>query len=99
MSSVAEPRRDEDARSEPDAGSTAGEAGEDELAALAAMLATPTRPRAVDDEGEELFALDLTDEREVLVALPRQRDEFTCPQCFLVMHVSRQVGDICRDCS
>ncbi len=78
----------------------AEEAGTDEVAALAAMLAVPARPHhdELDDE-DETFPVVRHEHDVVTAALPRQRDEFTCPLCFLVVHRSRRVGDVCRDCS
>ena len=52
----------------------------------------------------ELPGADLSDESLTVRVLPRQADEFTCSQCFLVHHrsqLAREVGGqpICRDCA
>lgn len=86
----------------------AEEAGTDEVAALASMLARPAHVPAqriadLDDDDEVEFdntrsRADTGDDDDAAV-LPRQRDEFTCPRCFLVGHVSRRVGAVCADCA
>ena len=55
-------------------------------------------------ESLELPGADLSDESLTVRVLPRQADEFTCSQCFLVHHrsqLAREVGGqpICRDCA
>ncbi|WP_034091797.1 DUF4193 domain-containing protein [Streptacidiphilus albus] len=61
----------------------------------------------VDDfdaaEGLELPGADLSDEELAVRVLPKQEDEFTCTNCFLVHHRSQlaRMKDgqpICRDC-
>jgi hypothetical protein len=75
------------------------EAGTDEVTALAAMIAAPVRPHGLDfDEDDEPLPSTRDDQDGPTVVLPRQRDEFTCPHCHLVMHLSRRIGDVCRDC-
>lgn len=84
------------------------EAGTDEVAALASMLARPTHVPAQrsadfddDDDGEfgETRSRANKDADVDTAVLPRQRDEFTCPRCFLVGHVSRRVGAVCAECA
>jgi hypothetical protein len=55
-------------------------------------------------EGFELPGADLSGEELSVRVLPRQADEFTCSQCFLVHHRSQlatQAGCqmVCRDCA
>ncbi|MEI7779409.1 MAG: DUF4193 domain-containing protein [Actinomycetes bacterium] len=52
----------------------------------------------------ELPGADLSDESLTVRVIPRQADEFTCSQCFLVHHrsqLAREVGGqpVCRDCA
>ncbi len=86
-----------------DTGDRDEEAGTDEVAALASLLVpVPHVPAPRDGEDEDADpggAEDAEREPEHSVVLPRQRDEFACPRCFLVVHVSRRVGDVCRDCA
>jgi hypothetical protein len=60
------------------------------------------------DEGEngpiELPGADLSGEELTVTVLPRQADEFTCTNCFLVQHRSRLARHtrrdaICQDCA
>jgi hypothetical protein len=70
---------------------------------------TKTAARRADlEEGDhepiELPGADLSDEQLTVTVLPRQADEFTCTDCFLVQHRSRLVRhtrreSICRDCA
>lgn len=50
----------------------------------------------------DLPGSDLTDEELTVRVLPRQADEFTCTNCYLVHHRS-QLADssrvVCRDCA
>ncbi|MGL4172464.1 MAG: DUF4193 domain-containing protein [Actinomycetota bacterium] len=55
-------------------------------------------------EGFELPGADLSTEELSVRVLPRQADEFTCAECFLVKHRSQLAGEnhgqpICRECS
>jgi hypothetical protein len=55
-------------------------------------------------EGFELPGADLSGEELSVRVLPRQADEFTCSQCFLVHHrsqLAKEVGGqpVCRDCA
>lgn len=69
-----------------------------------------TRASSVDvDETEqnesfELPGADLSGEELSVRVLPRQADEFTCSQCFLVHHRSQlasegKSGPICTECA
>lgn len=79
------------------------EAGTDEVAALAAVLAPPVHVavRPEDDEEDVLSGPEPRESGRLPAAVPRQPDEFTCRRCFLVAHVSRRTRpgvDVCRDC-
>lgn len=55
-------------------------------------------------ESFELPGSDLSNEELSVRVLPRQADEFTCSQCFLVHHRSQLAKEdggrlICRDCA
>ncbi|WP_144858155.1 DUF4193 domain-containing protein [Marihabitans asiaticum] len=55
-------------------------------------------------EGFELPGADLSGEEMSVRVLPRQADEFTCTQCFLVHHRSQLAGEgssgpVCRECA
>ena len=55
-------------------------------------------------EGFELPGADLSNEELSVRVLPRQADEFTCSECFLVHHVSQLASDaggelICTECA
>ena len=55
-------------------------------------------------EGYELPGADLSNEELSVRVLPRQADEFTCSQCFLVHHRSQLASEtrgqmVCRDCA
>jgi len=69
-----------------------------------------TRVSSVDvDETEqnesfELPGADLSGEELSVRVLPRQADEFTCSQCFLVHHRSQLASEkngmmVCRECA
>lgn len=56
------------------------------------------------NESLELPGADLSNEELAVRVLPRQADEFTCSQCFLVHHRSQLAKEedgklICRDCA
>lgn len=79
------------------------EAGSDEVAALASLLTRSPHP-ATDQAGEDDDG-DLAPsvrrekvEPDPRSTLPRQRDEFLCLRCYLIVHVSRRHGEVCRDC-
>lgn len=55
-------------------------------------------------EGYELPGADLSGEELSVRVLPKQSDEFTCMECFLVRHRSQLATDkdgvlICKDCA
>ncbi|MGO1315812.1 MAG: DUF4193 domain-containing protein [Cellulomonadaceae bacterium] len=55
-------------------------------------------------EGFELPGADLSDEELSVRVLPRQADEFTCTQCFLVHHRSQLAYEkngqpVCSECA
>lgn len=55
-------------------------------------------------EGFELPGADLSGEELSVRVLPRQADEFTCSQCFLVHHRSQLASSkggvmVCRECA
>ena len=55
-------------------------------------------------EGFELPGADLSNEERSVRVLPKQNDEFTCMECFLVRHRSQLASDeggilICTDCA
>ena len=55
-------------------------------------------------ESLELPGADLSNEELAVRVLPRQADEFTCSQCFLVHHRSQLAREtngalVCRDCA
>lgn len=53
-------------------------------------------------ENLELPGADLSDRRLEIRVVPKQSDEFTCTECFLVQHIS-QLADpetgMCADCA
>jgi hypothetical protein len=56
------------------------------------------------NESLELPGADLSNEELAVRVLPRQADEFTCGQCFLVHHRSQLAKEVngqlvCRDCA
>lgn len=56
-------------------------------------------------EGFELPGADLSNEELSVRVLPKQNDEFTCSECFLVRHRSQMSPDaspdhpVCTDCA
>jgi hypothetical protein len=55
-------------------------------------------------ESLELPGADLSNEELAVRVLPRQADEFTCSQCYLVHHRSQLAREtngvlVCRDCA
>jgi hypothetical protein len=85
------------------------ELGEDSLEELKARRAEAQSGSIDVDEAElnealELPGADLSGEELSVKVLPKQEDEFTCSNCFLVHHRSRLAGEknghpICRDCA
>ncbi|AUS81481.1 DUF4193 domain-containing protein [Actinoalloteichus sp. AHMU CJ021] len=89
--------------------SEADDLAEDSLEELKARR-NEAQAAVVDvDEGEnaenfELPGADLSGEELTVKVLPKQADEFTCSQCFLVHHRSRLAEErggryVCRDCA
>lgn len=66
------------------------------------MASQVDEDEAVAAEGFELPGADLSNEELSVRVLPKQNDEFTCMECFLVRHRS-QLADaeamICTDCA
>jgi len=57
-----------------------------------------------DNESLELPGADLSNEELSVRVLPRQADEFTCTNCFLVHHRSQLAREkngemLCKDCA
>ena len=57
-----------------------------------------------DNESLELPGADLSNEELSVRVLPRQADEFTCSNCFLVHHRSQLAREkngemLCKDCA
>jgi hypothetical protein len=55
-------------------------------------------------EGFELPGADLSGEELSVRVIPKQADEFTCSQCYLVHHRSQLASDaggrlVCRECA
>ena len=55
-------------------------------------------------EGFELPGADLSGEELAVRVIPRQADEFTCTECYLVHHRSQLASDkggkmVCRECA
>lgn len=56
-------------------------------------------------EGLELPGADLSGEDLTVQVLPKQQDEFTCSNCFMVRHRSQLAGEdsqgrpVCKECS
>src|SRR3954449_7407180 len=88
---------------------TEDEAGEESIEELKARRHDKNSGKVDEDEVEaaesfELPGADLSHEELSVQVLPRQSDEFTCSQCFLVHHRSQLASDdggqlICRDCA
>ena len=83
--------------------------GEDSLEELKARRVDAQSATVDVDETEvaetfELPGADLSHEELSVQVLPRQSDEFTCSQCFLVHHRSQLAAErngemICRECA
>ncbi|MBA2716526.1 MAG: DUF4193 domain-containing protein [Propionibacteriales bacterium] len=88
---------------------TEEELNEDSLEELKARRLDKNSGKVDEDEVEaaetfELPGADLSHEELSVQVLPRQEDEFTCSNCFLVHHRSQLAGDkngqlICQDCA
>ena len=86
---------------------TEEESSEESIEELKARRHDKNSGKVDEDEAEaaesfELPGADLSHEELAVEVRPRQDDEFTCMNCFLVHHRS-QLADasrmICRDCS
>jgi hypothetical protein len=85
------------------------ELGEDSIEELKARRLDKNSGKVDEDEVEaaesfELPGADLSHEELSVQVLPRQSDEFTCSQCFLVHHRSQLASDrngqlVCLDCA
>lgn len=85
------------------------ELGEDSIEELKARRLDKNSGKVDEDEVEaaesfELPGADLSHEELSVQVLPRQSDEFTCSQCFLVHHRSQLASDrngvlVCTDCA
>ena len=88
---------------------TEEELGEDSIEELKARRLDKNSGKVDEDEVEaaesfELPGADLSHEELSVQVLPRQSDEFTCSQCFLVHHRSQLASDhdgqlVCQDCA
>jgi hypothetical protein len=85
------------------------ELNEDSIEELKARRLDKNSGKVDEDEVEaaesfELPGADLSHEELSVQVLPRQSDEFTCSQCFLVHHRSQLASErngqlICMDCA
>ena len=85
------------------------ELNEDSIEELKARRLDKNSGKVDEDEVEaaesfELPGADLSHEELSVQVLPRQSDEFTCSQCFLVHHRSQLASErngqlICKDCA
>jgi hypothetical protein len=85
------------------------ELNEDSIEELKARRHEKNSGKVDEDEVEaaesfELPGADLSHEELSVRVLPRQDDEFTCSECFLVHHRSQLASDkggvmVCRDCA
>ena len=89
---------------------TDDELNEDSLEELKSRRAEKTSGTVDEDEAEaaegfELPGADLSGEEFTVRVLPRQADEFTCAECFLVQRRNRVAftqddgSEICQDCA
>jgi len=88
---------------------TEEELNEDSIEELKARRHDKNSGKVDEDEVEaaesfELPGADLSHEELSVQVLPRQSDEFTCSQCFLVHHRSQLASDrngqlVCMDCA
>ena len=88
---------------------TDDELNEDSIEELKARRLDKNSGKVDEDEVEaaesfELPGADLSHEELSVQVLPRQSDEFTCSQCFLVHHRSQLAEDhngqlVCMDCA
>jgi Domain of unknown function (DUF4193) len=85
------------------------ELNEDSIEELKARRLDKNSGKVDEDEVEaaesfELPGADLSHEELSVQVLPRQSDEFTCSQCFLVHHRSQLASErdgqlVCQDCA
>jgi hypothetical protein len=88
---------------------TEEELNEDSIEELKARRLDKNSGKVDEDEVEaaesfELPGADLSHEELSVQVLPRQSDEFTCSQCFLVHHRSQLASErnglmVCQDCA
>ena len=59
----------------------------------------------VEDHGDSFTIPEVTSEDTEVIVVPKQEDEFTCSECFIVKHHSQKAkkdgkyGPVCVDCS
>lgn len=59
----------------------------------------------VEDHGDSFTLPDVTSEEAEVIVVPKQEDEFTCSECFIVKHHSQKAkkdgkyGAVCVDCA
>ncbi|AEF40217.1 MULTISPECIES: DUF4193 domain-containing protein [Hoyosella] len=87
--------------------SEADDLSEDSLDELTSRREAQSSAVDIDDsdtaESFELPGADLSGEELSVRVIPKQADEFTCSQCFLVFHRSRLASSeggplVCQDC-
>lgn len=84
--------------------------GEDSIEELKSRRVEKSSSSNVDNddqadsgEGFELPGADLSNEELSVRVIPKQADEFTCSNCFLVRHRSQYAGEqnglpVCKEC-
>ena len=59
----------------------------------------------VEDHGDSFIIPEVTSEDTEVIVVPKQEDEFTCSECFIVKHHSQKAkkdgkyGPVCVDCA
>ena len=59
----------------------------------------------VEDHGDSFAIPEVTHEDTEVIVVPKQEDEFTCSECFIVKHHSQKAkkdgkyGPVCVDCA
>ncbi len=59
----------------------------------------------VEDHGDSFTIPEVTSEDTEVIVVPKQEDEFTCSECFIVKHHSQKAkkdgkyGPVCVDCA
>lgn len=82
----------------------------EETVSLEGLKASESDSTVMDEDGDvveplQLDPRDVSDEEINLTVKPRQSNEFTCSECFLVQkksmiaHVESDGSMICRDCA